>query len=337
MKAASKPTVVVLSGGPNSEHDVSLISAKTVVEALKSAKFRVVQLKVGREKGDWAPAVSKLTDFATAQNKKKKRDLCVFPMIHGTYGEDGSLQGLLELLGLPYVGTRVLGSALGMDKAVQKQLLTDLQIPTTRFMVVTAAEWRTHKADVLARAAKLFKAFPVFVKPARSGSSVGVSKVDAQDALAKAIRDALLCDTKILVEEGIEKPREVECAVLGDGSDKSSQLLQISGFGEIRYESAFYDYDAKYNDPKTQLVIPAKLSATLVKQLKSYALRAANALEVHGYARVDFFIDAEGHPFLNEINTIPGFTSGSMFPLLWAHEGKPLAKVVAELVRMAMV
>lgn len=259
----------------------------------------------------------------------------VFPLLHGPYGEDGSLQGLLEMAGIRYVGSGVLASALGMDKAYARTLFAAHDFPIAEGMVITPAEWERDPAAVLRRVSAL--SFPVFVKPARGGSSIGISRVTDPSGLAEAISGARAYDPKVLVESAIPDVREVECAVLG-GLD--GVAAEASVVGEIRYEPDhdFYDFEAKYLGDSEQgsLQIPADVPESVSERVRSMALRAFETISAEGLARVDFFLTTDGEVVLNEINTMPGFTPSSMYPRLWAASGVDYPALVDRLIQLAL-
>ena len=252
----------------------------------------------------------------------------VFPLIHGTHGEDGTLQGMLELLDLPYVGCGVAASAVGMDKALMKAVFRGEGLPVGEHVVVTAADC---DADPIAAARDIEErlGYPAFVKPANGGSSIGISKVRGREELATALTEASKHDRKLVIEKGIEG-REVECAVLGNSA------AQASPVGEIRYERDFYDFEAKYLDPATQILAPTDLAPADVARVQSLALRAFHAIDGAGLSRVDFFLLADGSLIIDEINTMPGFTPGSMFPRLWQAIGVSYSELITRLVDFAL-
>jgi D-alanine-D-alanine ligase len=253
----------------------------------------------------------------------------VFPVLHGTFGEDGAVQGLLDLAGLPYVGSGVIGSAVGMDKDVQKRLFLQAKLPVGEFLAIPRAEWEKSRAKVLRTITKKFR-FPVFVKPATLGSSVGMTKAHDAKELAKAMDFAGEFAQKIMVERSI-RGREIELSVLGNEDPKASIP------GEIIPHREFYDYAAKYLEEGTRLLIPAKLSKAQVKKFQEYAVRAFRTLELLGMARVDFFLENRtGRILLNEVNTIPGFTSISMYPKLWEASGLPYRQLLDRLIELAL-
>jgi len=253
----------------------------------------------------------------------------VFPVMHGTFGEDGTIQGLLDLAGLPYVGAGVLGSAIGMDKDVSKRLLQVAKIPVVPWIAVHRWEWEKKPDEVQTAIEEQFE-YPVFVKPATLGSSVGMTKVHSADELESALHLASEFAMKILVEKSVVA-REIEVSVLGN------QEPQASIPGEIVPHREFYDYAAKYLEEGTQLLIPAKLLPAQVKKIQKYAVEAFRTLELSGMARVDFFLEKEGGKiFLNEVNTIPGFTSISMYPKLWEASGIAFRELIDKLIELAL-
>jgi D-alanine-D-alanine ligase len=250
--------------------------------------------------------------------------------VHGTYGEDGTLQGLLDLANIPYVGAGVLGSALGMDKIVQKQLFQQAGLPIARYTWFLSSVCKKQPRRVVAEAEKELS-YPMFVKPANTGSSVGISKAHRRRELVSAIETAAEYDRKVVVEQGIEGIREIECSVLGNDRPEASIP------GEIIPSNEFYDYDAKYVDGKSTSVIPAKLSRSAVRRIRDLAVKAFQVLDCAGMARVDFFVTKRtGRVYLNEINTIPGFTSISMYPKLWEASGLSYADLLDRLIALAI-
>jgi len=253
----------------------------------------------------------------------------IFPVMHGTFGEDGTIQGLLELAGLPFVGAGVLGSAVAMDKDVAKRLCQAAKIPVVPWIAVHRADWEKKPREIQKTIEEKFK-YPVFVKPATLGSSVGMSKVHSAEEFAAALNLAAEFAMKILVERAVVA-REIEVSVLGNNAPAASIP------GEIVPHREFYDYAAKYLEQGTQLVIPAKLNTAQVKKIQSLAVAAFRALELSGMARVDFFLEKKGGKiFLNEVNTIPGFTSISMYPKLWEASGIPFRELIDKLIALAL-
>jgi D-alanine-D-alanine ligase len=252
----------------------------------------------------------------------------VFPVLHGPYGEDGTIQGMLELAGIPYVGAGVLGSAIGMDKAVQKVLFTAAGLPVVAHEAVPERDWERDREDVMARVLGL--GLPVFVKPATLGSSVGITKVRQIDDLAPAMEEAFSFAGKAVVEASMEGAREIECGVLGNDDPVASVP------GEIIPDAEFYDYRAKYIDEGTRLEVPARLPKQVVSEVQRMAVAAFRAIDAAGMARVDFFYREPDELVVNEINTIPGFTSISMFPKMWEASGVPYADLIDRLVELAL-
>jgi D-alanine-D-alanine ligase len=345
-----KLRVGVLFGGRSGEHEVSLASAASIVRGLDPQKYEAVPIGITKE-GHWligAGAQKMLPEvLRTGQRvlmsadptesalmpldgspQGQKLDV-VFPVIHGTFGEDGTMQGLLELAGLPFVGAGVLGSAIGMDKDVAKKLMQVAGIPVVPWIAVQRADWERQPKEIRRAIEKKFK-YPVFVKPATLGSSVGMTKVHSRAELGPALDLAAEFAMKIMVERAVSA-REIEVSVLGNHDPRASIP------GEIVPHREFYDYAAKYLEEGTKLLIPAKLTKSEVKKVQTMAVTAFRALELSGMARVDFFIEKRGGKiFLNEVNTIPGFTSISMYPKLWEANGIPFRELVSKLIDLAM-
>ncbi len=348
-----KLRVVVLFGGRSGEHEVSLQSAASVISALDKDKYEVIPVGITKE-GRWLAGVEPLrmagggegqgvpvailpdpaqkglvrTDRGPAERFLEEIDV-VFPVLHGTYGEDGTVQGLLELANVPYVGAGVLASAVGMDKVLMKTAFAQAGLPQAGFWFCLRREWEKNNEAVLAEIEKRF-AYPCFVKPANLGSSVGISKARNREELAAALALAARYDRKIIVEEFIDA-REVEVSVLGNDEPVASLP------GEIIPRREFYDYEAKYVDGNAELVVPAELPPDVVRVLQDYAVRAFRALDCAGMARVDFFFTrAEGRVLVNEINTIPGFTRFSMYPKLWEVSGLAYPRLLDRLLALAL-
>ncbi len=346
-----KLRVALLYGGKSAEHEISLISARNIFEAMDKSKYEVVPIAIDKQ-GRWhldrgarllGAADRARVDFAGAKNAAAVRPGAsaapvlsggaplgaidvVFPVLHGPFGEDGTIQGLLKLANLPFVGAGVLGSAVGMDKDVMKRLLRDAEIPIAKFLVFHRAE---QNAIRFARVKKIL-GLPLFVKPANLGSSVGISKVSRKDELAPAVRLAFRYDSKIIVEEGIDG-REIECSVLGNEKPVASLP------GEIVVQREFYSYDAKYLDAQgARLEIPARLPAGTIKEIQRTAVRAYRTLCCEGMARVDFFLRPDGRVLVNEINTIPGFTKISMYPKMWEASGLSYRRLIDRLIGLAL-
>jgi D-alanine-D-alanine ligase len=347
-----KLRVGVLFGGRSGEHEVSLASAASVIRGLDPQKYEAVPIGITKE-GHWlvgAGAQKMLPEVLKAGQRVvmsadptetalialdgggaaggQKLDV-IFPVIHGTFGEDGTMQGLLELAGLPFVGAGVLGSAIGMDKDVAKKLMQVAGIPVVPWIAVQRADWERNPKEIRRAVEKKFK-YPVFVKPATLGSSVGMTKVHSRAELGPALDLAAEFAVKILVERAVSA-REIEVSVLGNHDPKASIP------GEILPHREFYDYAAKYLEEGTQLRIPAKLKKSEIKKVQAMAVTAFKALELSGMARVDFFIEKRGGKiFLNEVNTIPGFTSISMYPKLWEADGIPFRELIGKLIELAL-
>jgi D-alanine-D-alanine ligase len=343
--------VGVIFGGRSGEHEVSLASAASVIRALDPEKYEAVPIGIGKD-GRWfigTPAQKMLPDVLRQGHRVmlsadpsvgallpmeeraagSQRVDVIFPVLHGTFGEDGTVQGLLDLAGLPYVGSGVIGSAVGMDKDMAKRLFLQAGLPTGDFLAILRSEWEKSRERILKAVAKKFR-FPVFVKPAALGSSVGMTKVHKREELAAALDLAAEFAQKILVERNI-RGREIEVSVLGNDEPEASIP------GEIIPHREFYDYTAKYLEEGTRLEIPAKLTKTQVRRFQEYAVRAFRCLECRGMARVDFFLEKpSGRIYLNEINTIPGFTSISMYPKLWEASGIPYRDLIDRLIQLAL-
>ena len=316
--------VAVLGGGRSSEHDVSLRSAASVAGGLDPARFEVVPITIARD-GAWAGPDGAPVAMVPGQGGPLGCDV-VSPVLHGPYGEDGTVQGLLEMLDVPYVGSGVLGAALTMDKERCKAVLRDAGIDVAREVVVGPGDPR---AEVRARIEDGI-GLPVFVKPARPGSSVGISRVDAAAELDAALDLALAHDDKVLVEELIVG-REVECSVLGLPPD-----LEVSAVGEITYDAEWYDYAAKYDAGGSALVVPAPIPGDAAERLRATAARAFALCDCHGMARVDFFLTDAGRLVLNEINAIPGFTATSYYARMFEASGVAYGDLLARLVELAL-
>ena len=342
--------VGILFGGRSGEHEVSLASAASVIRGLDPDKYEAVPIGITKE-GHWLvgagaqkmlPEVLKggqrvmmtadPTDAALVRldgSGGGQRIDVVFPVMHGTFGEDGTIQGLLDLAGLPFVGAGVLGSAIAMDKDVAKRLLQAAKIPVVPWVAVQRADWERNPAEIQQLIERKFE-YPIFVKPATLGSSVGMTKVHSREELATGLNLAAEFAMKILVERNMIA-REIEVSVLGN-SDPHASIP-----GEIVPHREFYDYAAKYLEEGTQLLIPAKLKPAQVEKIQKYAVEAFRALELSGMARVDFFLEKKGGKiYLNEVNTIPGFTSISMYPKMWEASGIPFRELIDKLIELAL-
>lgn len=307
-----KTNIAILYGGRSGEHEVSLRSAESVMNALDPARYNILQFFIDKE-GRWSPRC-----IVPEPGANPGIDV-VFPVLHGTFGEDGTVQGLLELAGLPYVGPGVLASAAAMDKEVAKRLCREAGLRVVEYYLASGVQ----------DAARNPFAYPVFVKPANLGSSVGISKASSEAELRDAIALARQYDRKVIVERAIVGP-EIECAVLGNRDPQASIPCEILPSRE------FYDYEDKYILDKTEFRVPAALPAEQIEAVRRAAVAAYSALECEGMARVDFLVEkATGLIYINEVNTIPGFTSISMYPKMWEHSGLPYPKLLDRLVELA--
>ncbi len=363
-----KTKVGVIFGGRSGEHEVSLRSAASIINAIDTQNYEILPIKItrqgswfgcyraeelleDREPGPQAFRVLWVTDPChPGLLRTKTRDSwivdqvvdqmvdqmvdqfipldVVFPVLHGPGGEDGTVQGLLELAGIPYVGSGVLSSALGMDKVAMKQVYRELGLPVGDYLHFKRTEWQGREETWVERIKEKL-GWPCFVKPANLGSSVGISKVQTEQDLPAAVEDAFQYDTKVLVESFI-RGREIECSVLG-GEDPRASLP-----GEVIPCNEFYDYRAKYIDDRSELIIPAELPPHLVERIQELSIKAFKAIDASGLARVDFFVDREtSQVIINEINTMPGFTSISMYPKLWEVSGIPYPQLVEQLLELA--
>ena len=380
-----KLRVGILFGGRSGEHEVSLLSAASVLNAIDKEKYEVVPIGITKD-GRWLTAEhaenlltgklvleprqlragdpdltqpaavlargeavvvppepvhrqSGLIPFQTdASPMRRASDRAInvdviFPVLHGTFGEDGTIQGLLELADIPYIGAGVLGSAAGMDKDIMKSLFIAAGLPIVKHVTILRSDWKKDRKRIERLVGKL--KYPVFVKPANLGSSVGISKAHSKKELGPAIEEAARFDRKIVIEQGVggnkDKAREIECSVLGNDEPAASIP------GEIVPVKEFYDYSAKYLDEGSQLIIPAKLSKTETKKVQELAINAFKAADCSGLARVDFLMDPKTRKiYLNEINTMPGFTAISMYPKLWGASGLEYPDLIDRLVRLAI-
>jgi D-alanine-D-alanine ligase len=367
---AKKLRIGILFGGRSGEHEVSLLSAASILKSIDTAKYEVVPIGITKQ-GRWvtsgeaqhllgsdakpAPTLSKKSTGKSIQinasagfalqNEALAQSLdVIFPVLHGTFGEDGTIQGLFELADIAYVGSGVLGSATGMDKSTMKQLFAAAGLPQTPYISLIRSEWKANPK----RCTKLIEKhleYPVFVKPANLGSSVGISKVHDRSELAPAMDLAASYDRKLIIEQGVggpgAKPRELEVAVLGNDSPEASVV------GEIVPGAEFYSYDAKYHSDASVPTIPAELSKSESKQIREMAIAAFRACDCAGLARVDFLMEPavkakkgkkakSARIYLNEINTMPGFTSISMYPKLWEATGVPYKQLIDRLIDLAV-
>lgn len=350
----TKLRVGVVFGGRSGEHEVSLVSATSVMKALDRDKYEVIPIGITQE-GRWvsseralqllkskegleaepetflAPEPNRRALISTGTGHPQGPHLdVIFPVVHGTYGEDGTLQGLLELANIPYVGAGVLGSAVGMDKIVQKQLFAQEGLPIPKYVWFLSSVCTARPKQVVREVEQKLR-YPVFVKPANTGSSVAITKAHTREELRRAMDLAAQYDRKVIIEQGIRNVREIECSVLGNDVPIASVV------GEIIPSNEFYDYDAKYVDGKSVAVIPAELPKKVVKEVQNLAVRAFRALDCAGMGRVDFFVTKKKNKiYLNEINTIPGFTSISMYPKLWEASGVSYSDLLDRLIALAI-
>jgi len=379
-----KTRVGILFGGRSGEHEVSLLSAASVMKAIDKDKYEVVPIGITKD-GHWLTAVdaerllkgepapnprhlragdpdatagaamlqngealvvppvpgtehTSLLPFQTSAEGRRAADRpivvdVIFPVLHGTFGEDGTIQGLLELADIAYVGAGVLGSSAGMDKDVMKALFKNAGLPIVKHVTIIRSQWERDPAAVEKRIEQALT-YPMFVKPANLGSSVGISKAHDHSELGPAIHEAAQFDRKIVIEEGVgrdKKARELECAVLGNDEPQASVV------GEVVPIKEFYDYNAKYLDEGSELIIPAKLSEGHERAVRAMAVKAFKAVDCAGLARVDFLMDPVSNEiFVNEINTLPGFTSISMYPKLWGATGVGYSELIDRLIQFAL-
>ena len=354
----SRLKVAVIFGGMSEEYEVSLMSARSILSVLSPENYDVTCIGITRQ-GQWFSGQNVLEAFANKDFSSLRRvtflpefgdhnlyflDLesghktlqvwkeidAVFPVLHGPYGEDGRLQGLFELMDMPYVGADVLSSALGMDKGLFKKVMRSQNIPIVDYLQVKSEQIAVSN-ELLIKDAESLLSYPMYVKPVSLGSSVGITRCENSADLNKGLSYAANFDHAVLIEQGVDA-REIEVSLLGTAQD-----VQVSIPGEIEYEQSFYSYDAKYTDSSTNLVIPAELSGGQIKMVQDLALKTFKAINCRGMARVDFLLDRKsGEIFVSEINTIPGFTHASMFPKLWEASGIPYAALVEKLIDLAL-
>jgi D-alanine-D-alanine ligase len=366
--AKKKLRIGLIFGGRSGEHEVSLASAASVMANLDSDKYEVVPISITKQ-GSWLlgtkparlleteqsvgastgtqettavtltgdPSLRRLIPLQGGEQLEDNGALdVILPVLHGTYGEDGALQGLLEMANVPYVGCSVLGSALGMDKEKMKMIFSSVGLPIVDYLVYRRNEWERSPETIMG-AIEQQLGYPCFIKPVNLGSSVGVNKAHDRGELEHAINVAAEYDRKIIIERGINC-RELECAVLGNDEPLTSVV------GEIVASSEFYDYNAKYIDNKSQTIIPAVIPQSTAEEVRRQALKAFLALDLSGLARVDFFLEKETSPavavtgrvYINEVNTMPGFTQISMYPKLWEASGLPFSQLLDRLIELAI-
>ena len=343
-----KTKIGLLYGGKSAEHEVSLQTAMAVIKALDVEKFDIYPIHISKI-GEWNKGpqltgpVNNVSELVFSNNdalpsstmspalfraEEKEAFDVIFPLLHGPNGEDGTVQGLLELLNLPYVGNGVLASSAGMDKVIMKNIFAQAGLPQVDYVWFTRSDWESENENAYLKVENEI-GYPCFVKPANLGSSVGISKCINRAELEAAFVEAFQFDRKIIVEEGVVA-REMEAGVLGNDHPKCSIA------GEIIPKKDFYDYKAKYIDGDTALIIPADITSDEYEELSEIAIRAFKALDCSGLVRADFFLTKEGKLYINEVNTMPGFTPISMFPLLWEHTGVKYSELIERLVNLAI-
>jgi D-alanine-D-alanine ligase len=349
-----KLRIALIFGGRSGEHEVSLMSARSVLSVLDPTRYEVTQIGITHE-GQWLTGEEALDKFEKGKPDRlepvvvspdpseagvfvlrdkqleKVTDIDVyFPLLHGTFGEDGTIQGLFEMANAAYVGAGVVGSAVGMDKGIFKDVMHTHHIPTVDSIIVLRPEIEKNMNAVIEKAEKV-STYPIFTKPANLGSSVGVTKCHSRSDLQEGLMEAALYDRRVLVEHGVANAREIEVSVLGNDDPRASVP------GEVLPSREFYSYESKYIDGTSGLVIPAPLPAEIIARIQELAVRAYKAADVAGMARVDFLLDKDsGEVYLNELNTIPGFTKISMYPKLWEASGMTYVELVDRLIELAI-
>lgn len=334
-----KKTLFLIYGGKSQEHEISILTASNILKAIDYAKYQVEPIYIQKD-GSWLlgeTLFGPIEDAETLRLKDngnivlpsvvKRENAIVFPVLHGPNGEDGTIQGLFEMLDMPYVGTGVLASACGMDKIVSKKLFEMANIPQVPYVAFTKAQWLNESSQIV-KQCEAELTYPMFVKPANMGSSVGISKATQQNELIDAIALALKFDRRIVVEMGVNA-RELEVAILGNDVPKTSVV------GEVVKAVDFYDFEEKYKNGTAQLQIPAKISNDISEKIQKYAIDAYLALDGSGLTRCDFFLTEDNHIYINEVNTLPGFTQFSMYPLLWEATGLSYAQLIEQLLTLA--
>jgi D-alanine-D-alanine ligase len=341
-----KLRVGVIFGGRSGEHEVSIASAAAIFKYLDPGRYDAIPIRIEKT-GQWklgaqVPRALSAADVIKQQQTEALQTVepsaivagtgvdVVFPVLHGPYGEDGTVQGLLELLNVPYVGSGVLGSAVGMDKAMMKMVFAARGLPVGPYLAVLRHEWTKDAAGLTARVGREL-GYPVFVKPANLGSSVGISKAKSADDLQTAMQLALDYDRKIVIEAAVPNAREIECSVLGNDEPEASVC------GEIIPSREFYDYEAKYLDEGSRSVVPADLPPEKAAEIRRLAVEGFRAVDCAGMARVDFLMNRDtGETVINEVNTIPGFTTISMYPQMWEASGLPYPQLLERLITLAL-
>lgn len=349
-----KKNIAIVFGGVSSEHEVSCLSAVGICENIDKEKYNFIMIGVTKN-GQWkltnaSPDMikdgswiyckenydvvlllnknEKYISFINGDSIKKVNVDCIFSTLHGKYGEDGCIQGIFEVMGIPYVGCGVTSSAIGFDKAITKELVENINIKQAKCKIIGKEE--LNNCDLKEEINDYFtNKYPLFVKPAREGSSIGISKVDSVEELDSAIKLGFKCDNKILIEEGIVG-REIEVAVIGNNNPKASSI------GEIISNDSFYSYDAKYKSKNSKTQIVEDITQKLSNEIKEAAIKIYKKLECKGLSRVDFFLKEDGTYIFNEINTLPGFTPISMYPKLWDHDGMDYTNLISQLIELAI-
>lgn len=346
--------ITLLYGGESAEHDVSIISAHNICQAIKYDHYQVHPIYITKE-GTWLKGKELRTPTAYESQLKLAKaqiptwgesegdistgveispgeiageDTIVFPVLHGPNGEDGTIQGFLEVLNMPYVGAGVTGSACGMDKIISKQLFDQVDLPQVPYVFFDGSEWASHQ-DAIVKKCEGSLLYPLFVKPANMGSSVGISKVEDQEELIQAVTLALRYDQRIVVEQGINAD-ECEVSLLGNSD------VHASVVGRLIKEQDFYDYEEKYINNRVEMEIPAQIPEEVSEKIQEYAVKAYKAIDGRGLSRVDFFVTANHDIYINEINTMPGFTPFSMYPLLWGATDLEYEDLIEELLQLAL-
>lgn len=349
----SKLKLGVILGGMSSEHDVSITSGTSVIKKLDKEKYEIYPIYIDKQ-GNWYEYTKNLDEIEVLEvgrQIEEKREITnvieylqecdvIFPVLHGLYGEDGTIQGFLELLKKPYVGCKVLGSSIGMDKVYTKVIFDRANINQAKYLYIKKTEQGyiyidkefneySYSLNEIAEIVKKELGYPVYVKPSNSGSSVGINKAHNEEELAEAVEFASKYDRKILIEEEI-KGREVECAVLGN------EEVEATCIGEILPAEEFYTFDAKYKNSESRVIIPAEISENISEEIRRNAIKAFKAIDGKGLSRVDFFIEHEtNRVIINEINTMPGFTQISMYPKLWEQMGVSYTELLDRLIELA--
>jgi len=353
-----KLKVGILFGGKSGEHEVSFCSASSIIEAMDREKYEILPIGITKS-GCWLSPRESYLALQTGKIEGKSRIACksgsdekqmiviskgnneysfvdkldvIFPVLHGPYGEDGTVQGLLELINIPYVGSGVAASSVAMDKDLMKKIFQQNALPQTKWITIKRKRWILEKKKVLNEINNQL-IYPIFIKPTNLGSSVGVSKVQQSQELEHAINVATSYDRKIIIEEGVENAIEVECSVLGNDEPN------ISIVGEIQPAGEYYDYNSKYIDKNTKLIVPAGIPDGIAKEVQRLSKIAYLAIDAAGLSRVDFFVEKNNHTYkvyLNEINTIPGFTRTSVYPKLWEKSGIGFSELIDRLIELSL-